>query len=95
MRAQEIGQPVTGGATGWVPPEIIALRTRLYECEQGGADAQELFADLQAQGVVMAEIVVRPGDDERVAFWRRALERQGARQVETVPRAGYESYLLR
>lgn len=95
LRAQEIGRPVTGGATGWVPPEIVAQRTRLFDCERGTDDAQDVFQELQAEGVILAEIVLRPGDVERISFWRRELEKQGARPVETVPRAGYETYRLR
>lgn len=94
MRAMEIGRPVTGGATGWVPPEIVALRTGMFECERGAADAQALLRRMRSEGAVLAEIALRPGDEERIGFWRAQLMQFGARRVQTVPRAGYETWRL-
>lgn len=94
LRALELGQPVTGGATGWVPPDIVAFRTRLKECEEGRIDSAEVFRQLRDRGIVVAEIVERPGDDLRVAFWRNELERFGARPLEVAPRSGYRMYAL-
>lgn len=94
MRAMEIKRPVTGGATGWVPPEVVALRARMFDCERGAQDAQLLLREMRSAGVILAEIALREDDDERIAFWRAALRKHGARPVETVPRTGYETYRL-
>ena len=94
LRALEFGQPVTGGATGWVPPEIIALRARLNDCEEGRADPAELLSDMKDRGIVAAEIVQRPGDEVRTGFWREALEAFGAVPVTVAPRPSYRMYRL-
>ena len=93
-RALETGRPVTGGASGWVPPEIVAFRTRLQDCEQGRSTAAELFADLQEQGVELVELALRPGDDVRIEFWREALRDADARRIAPWPQDGYETYRL-
>ena len=92
-RALEIGRPVTGGATGWVPPEVIALRTRLKACEEGREEAADLFLEWKAAGIRLVEIALRP-DDARAEFWRAALTEYGARRIAPWPREGYETYRL-
>lgn len=94
LRALETGQQVTGGATGWVPPEIVELRQRMYACEQGQADVRAFFKEMQQAGVVAAEIVGRPGDDLRAEFWRKALADYGACANTPWPRQTYEMYRL-
>jgi hypothetical protein len=93
-RVLETGQPVTGGATGWVPPEIVDFRIRLEECEMGNRDPAQLFADWKEMGIVSAEIALRPGDERRTDFWRRTLLDAGAVRREPWPRPGYEMYRL-
>jgi len=94
LRALVTGQPVTGGATGWVPPEIVTLRERLASCEKGEADPIELFREMRAAGVVSAELALRPEDERRLRFWRQALEKYGAEPSEPWPHPGYEMYKL-
>jgi hypothetical protein len=94
LRSLQTGQPVSGGATGWVPPEVRHLRTRLKSCEEGDGLALDLLADLSSQGFVLAEIVLREGDESRVAFWRQALEELGAEKYEPWPQDGYAMYRL-
>ncbi len=93
-RVLETGQPVTGGATGWVPPEIVEFRVRLKACEEGELDPGLLFAAWKDQGIVSAEIALRPGDEQRTDFWRETLLSAGAVLSEPWPRPGYEMYLL-
>lgn len=93
-RAQETGQPVTGGATGWVPPEIIDFRVQLKNCEEGRVDPALLLAAWKDMGMVSAEIALRPGDEQRTDFWRDVLVSAGAVRREPWPRTGYEMYLL-
>ena len=69
-RALETGQPVTGGATGWVPPEIVDFRVQLEDCEDGEMDPVRLLASWKDMGIVSAEIALRPGDERRTDFWR-------------------------
>jgi hypothetical protein len=92
LRALETGLPVTGGATGWVPPEIKSLRARLQDCETGRADAADLFREMRQAGVLRAEIALRPGDTERIEFWRRSLLADGAVRDEPWPRPGYRMF---
>jgi len=94
-RALETGQPVTGGATGWVPPEIVEFRVHLKACEEGELDPVLLLASWKDQGIVSAEIALRPGDELRTDFWRETLLSAGAVLSEPWPRPGYEMYLLR
>jgi hypothetical protein len=94
LRALELGQPVTGGATGWVPPDIIDFRTHLKECEEGRSDPAQLFRQMKDRGIVAAEIIQRPGDEVRVEFWRRALKQFEAQPLEVAPRLGYQLYAL-
>jgi hypothetical protein len=94
LRSLQTGQPVSGGATGWVPPEVRHLRTRLKSCEEGDGLALDLLEDLSSQGFVLAEIVLREGDESRVAFWRQALEELGAEKYEPWPQDGYAMYRL-
>ncbi len=91
-RALELGQPVTGGATGWVPPEIVAFRTRLHACETGAEDAGKFMAELRTRGFHWVEIALRPGDEQRIKFWRKVLLQSGAVVVANVERPGYETY---
>jgi hypothetical protein len=93
-RALSTGQPVSGGATGWVPPEIIDLRLRLKSCEEGRLDPESLLAEWKKQGFVSAEIALRPGDELRTDFWRATLLAAGAIRSEPWPHPGYEMYLL-
>jgi hypothetical protein len=93
-RVLETGQPVTGGATGWVPPEIVEFRVRLKACEEGELDPVLLLADWKDQGIVSAEIALRPGDELRTDFWRETLMSAGAVLSEPWPHPGYEMYLL-
>jgi hypothetical protein len=93
-RALETGQPVTGGATGWVPPEIVELRVHMKACEEGELDPALLFATWKEQGMVSAEIALRPGDESRTDFWRETLLSAGSIRSEPWPRPGYEMYLL-
>ncbi len=92
-RAQELGQPVTGGATGWVPPEIIKFRTHLLDCEKGRAEVSVFLAEMRGAGITGAEIALRPGDEARIRFWRHALLQAGAVRVIHNSRSGYETYL--
>jgi hypothetical protein len=93
-RTLETGQPVTGGATGWVPPEIVAFRVQLEDCENGRLDPSTLLEDWKDLGIVSAEIALRPGDERRTDFWRETLLAAGAVRSEPWPRPGYEMYLL-
>ena len=94
LRAVMIGQPVTGGATGWVPPEIITLRTRLLECEEGRLDPEVVFREMKERGVVSVELTLRSEDDVRLAFWRRALLASGAKRSEPWPHPAFEMYRM-
>ncbi|MFH2052360.1 MAG: hypothetical protein ABIK96_07810 [bacterium] len=91
-RAIELGAPVTGGATGWVPPEIVAFRERLAACEQGREDAGEFLAGMRRQGYLWVELALREYDGVRVDFWRRALDAAGAEPVDSDAVQGYEMY---
>jgi len=93
-RALETGQPVTGGATGWVPPEIVDFRVQLEDCENGKLDPVRLFVAWKDMGIVSAEIALRPGDERRTDFWRETLLAAGAVRSEPWPHSGYEMYLL-
>ena len=93
-RSLQTGQPVTGGASGWVPPEIVAFRQKLLDCEEGRFDAQVLLKELKAQGIVAAEIALRPQDNNRIEFWRQELSTFGASLNNPWPQTGYEMYLL-
>lgn len=90
-RALATGHPVTGGVSGWVPPETRALRSRLAACEAGEADPQRLLADLAGEGVVAAEIAVADGSPASVAYWESAFDSLGWRPRSSVP--GYRLYL--
>jgi hypothetical protein len=77
IRSLTTGQPVTGGASGWVPPEVRTLRTRLLDCEEGRADASTILTEMRAKGIFWAEI---------------ALLKAGAVREDPWPQAGYEMY---
>lgn len=94
LRSLMTGQPVTGGATGWVPPEVISLRTRLKACEEGDLDPIQVFQDMEANGVVSVELTHRPGDDGRLVFWQQALKEFGAERSEPWPNSLYMMYRL-
>jgi hypothetical protein len=93
-RTLETGQPVTGGATGWVPPEVVEFRKKLEACEGGELDPADLFAVWKDMGFVSAEIALRPGDEKRTDFWRGTLLAAGAVRSEPWPHEGYEMYRL-
>ncbi len=93
-RTLETGQPVTGGATGWVPPEIVKFRVDLKACEEGEMDPARLLESWREMGLVSAEIALRPGDARRIDFWRQTLLAAGALRSEPWPHPGYEMYLL-
>ncbi len=93
-RSLETGQPVTGGATGWVPPEIVDFRVKLADCENGRLAFAEVLAAWKDMGIVSAEIALRPGDERRTDFWRETLLAAGAVKSEPWPRLGYEMYIL-
>ena len=93
-RTLETGQPVTGGATGWVPPEIVKFRVDLKACEDGEMDPVRLLESWREMGLVSAEIALRPGDARRIDFWRKTLLAAGAVRSEPWPHPGYEMYLL-
>jgi hypothetical protein len=93
-RILETGQPVTGGVTGWVPPEIVVFRVKLKQCEEGRLDPSILMASWKEMGIVSAEIALRPGDQLRTDFWRQTLWAAGAVRSEPWPQSGYEMYLL-
>lgn len=93
-RSLETGQPVSGGVTGWVPPEIVAFRTRLKACEDGLVAPPVLLAEWKQAGFVTAEITLRPGDQRRIGFWRNVLLTAGAVRSEPWPRPGFEMYRL-
>jgi len=94
VRVLETGQPVTGGATGWVPPEIVDFRVRLADCENGRLAFADLMSTWKDMGIVSAEIALRPGDERRTNFWRETLLGAGAVRSEPWPRLGYEMFLL-
>lgn len=94
LRALATGRPVTGGATGWVPPEVIALRNRLLDCEEGRLDPAVIFAEMKGRGVALVELTLRPGDERRLDFWRRALAGQGAVRLDLWPHPLYETYRM-
>ena len=93
-RTLETGQPVTGGATGWVPPQIIAFRVQLKDCEEGRQEPATLLAAWKDMGIVSAEIALREGDERRTDFWRQTLLEAGAVRSEPWPHPGYEMYVL-
>ena len=92
LRSLKTGLPVTGGASGWVPPEIRFLRVRLLNCEEGRESAVDLLAEMNGQGISRVEIALRPGDEKRVTFWRDALIQAGAVREDLWPQVGYEMY---
>jgi len=93
-RTLETGQPVTGGSTGWVPPEIVDFRVQLKACEDGELNPALLFSAWKDLGIVSAEIAIRPGDGRRTDFWRETLLAAGAVRSEPWPHPDYEMYRL-
>lgn len=93
-RALETGQPVTGGVTGWVPPETSSLRETLHACEMGQADPVTVLARMKVLGCTRAEIVLRTGDQERTRFWYQTLRSIGAERDEPWVRPGYMMFRL-
>ncbi len=94
IRSLVTGLPVTGGTSGWVPPEIKFFRIRLLECEAGREDPENLFHEMRSQGMARVEIAIRQGDDRRIEFWRAALTRNGAVRDDLWPVQGYEMYVF-
>ncbi len=92
-RAQELGRPVTGGATGWVPPPVIALRDRIHDCTGDEALARAFLRRQPQQGIREVELALRPGDG-RVDFWRRQLQAVGAVSISGEDNPGYQRYRL-
>ena len=92
LRSLKTGLPVTGGASGWVPPEIRLLRVRLLDCEEGRESAGELLDEMKAEGYTRVEIALRVDDEKRVTFWRDALFQAGAVREDPWPQVGYEMY---
>ncbi|MDD5718149.1 MAG: hypothetical protein PHQ53_00505 [Candidatus Krumholzibacteria bacterium] len=90
-RALATGRPVTGGVSGWVPPQTERLRALLAACEAGCADPLVVLADLRAQGIAGVEMAVAGADSVRVAYWDSVLSEAGYRSFATVP--GYLFYL--
>lgn len=91
-RSLTTGLPVTGGASGWVPPEIRTLRTRMLDCEEARKSAGDFLQEMKTSGIDRAEIALRPGDEKRVTFWRDALIQAGATRDDSWPQVGYEMY---
>jgi len=91
-RALELGQPVTGGATGWVPPQVMAFRKRLQGCEEGTEDGEKFLTEMRAAGFAWAEVALRPGDEHRSEFWRETLRLSGAVAVKYEERPGYMTF---
>ena len=77
-----------------MPPEIVVLRVKLQQCEEGQLDPSVLLASWKETGMVSAEIALRSGDEGRTDFWRQTLLAAGAVRSEPWPQAGYEMYLL-
>lgn len=94
LRAIELERPVTGGATGWVPPEIREFRVHLFRCETGEEDAGAFLEEMRARGYALAELALREGDEERTAFWRAALLASGAVRVDNAYPGVLETYVL-
>ncbi len=92
LRSLKTGLPVTGGASGWVPPEVRLLRKRLLDCEEGREKAGAFLREMNALGMDRVEIALRPDDEKRAMFWRDALVQAGAVRDEPWPQAGYEMY---
>jgi hypothetical protein len=93
LRALATGRPVTGGASGWVPPATRALRRDLAACERGERDPRELLAELRGRGVTSAQM--RADDpDPRLEFWRAALRTAGAVPGSSQPHDGFEMWDL-
>ena len=93
-RAIEIGQPVSGGATGWRPQATVELHQHLQECESGDRNGVELLTSMRNDGFMYAEIVDRMGDEIRMDYWRSQLRKIGATPMNVWPRKGYETWLL-
>lgn len=92
LRSLKTGLPVSGGVSGWVPPEVRFMRIRLLNCENGRESAADFLSQLRASGFSRAEIAIRHNDKKRVTFWRDALVEFGAVRDDTWPQAGYEMY---
>ncbi len=92
LRSLKTGQRVTGGVSGWVPPEARFLRIRLKNCEEQKENAADFLQQMKADGYHRAEIALRPGDEKRVTFWRDALIGAGAVRDDLWPQSGYEMY---
>ncbi len=92
LRSLTTGLPVTGGTSGWVPPEVRHLRSRISNCEEGRESAADLLSEMRAKGISRAEIALGLGDEKRVTFWRDALVQVGAVREDPWPQAGYEMY---
>ena len=88
----ETERRVTGGATGWVPPDVARFRKELYRREQGQGNPVKFIDGVRAKGVVGAVIALRPGDDERISFWREQLARSGAVRSDEDVGDSYELY---
>ena len=90
-RSLSHGHPVTGGASGWVPPYTRRLRERLALCVEGRGDLVSLWNELHTLGVRYVE-VQDANDAQREQTWRRLLLEHGFRPTPSAP--GYTLYLL-
>ncbi len=73
IRAMGHGRPVSGGATGWVPPFTQALRLKLAACERGESEAPDVLDAWRDQQRGRWVEVYRGHRDGRAEFWERAL----------------------
>ena len=92
LRALATGRPVTGGVSGWVPPETRRLRSLLAACEAGERSPRAVLDSLAAAGIAGAEVCTTGGEPQRAAFWRGVLDSLGGPGTATAP--GYVFYAL-
>jgi hypothetical protein len=72
------GHPVTGGVSGWVPPQTRGLRRQLVACQQGLSKPGDLLAQLAAEGVRYVELAAT-ADSVTVGYWQNVLAGLGYR----------------
>lgn len=92
-RAQELAQPVTGGATGWVPPETVAFRTATFACVGNDSLAVRFLRQAVQRGIAEVEIALTSGDTA-AGFWRDVLQRHGAIRISGGDIPGHERYRM-
>ncbi|MFO7652616.1 MAG: hypothetical protein R6X25_02230 [Candidatus Krumholzibacteriia bacterium] len=94
LRALSHGHPVTGGVSGWVPPEARELRIRLNQVLRGEADLDTLMEDMRDAGVLYVEVAADPESPDAAAAsrrWQDLLAVRGGPWLPSVP--GYR-YLV-